>query len=111
MPRPSKQDQELGFIRSYWDEIREMEADYTGSVTVYEEPSRRPGVLEIRMVFTEAIGHQDNPLSSCTYKYTFPSAANQTYAASKWVGARALRQVVEDYIRSLPQRRKKKGQA
>ncbi len=109
MPRPSKRDQEAGFIRSYWDEIREMEADFTGSITVYEEPSKRPGVFQIRLVFTELVADADNPLSSCSYSYTFPSALDQTYAASKWVAARALRQVVEDYKQSVKPRRKRGG--
>ena len=99
MPRVTKQEQEVGFLRSFWDEVREMEADFNGSVVVYETASKRPGILSLRLVFTQAVGKKDNPLSACSYSYTFPSAANQTYAGSKWVAARALRQVVED---SLP---------
>lgn len=101
MPRPTKTEQETGYLRSFWDEVRELEADFNGSVTVYETASKRPGILSVRLVFTQAVGRKDNPLSTCAYTYTFPSAANQTYAASKWVAARALRQAVEDSIQSV----------
>lgn len=101
MPRVTKTEQELGFLRSFWDEVRELEADFNGSVTVYETASPRPGVLSVRLVFTQIVGKKENPLPTCSYTYSFPSAANTTYAASKWVATRALRQVVEDSIQPV----------
>jgi len=109
MPRKTKTDEEVGYLRAFWDEVREMEADFNGAVSIQELPSKRPGVLEIHLSFTQAVGTLDNPLSQAKYKYTFPTALNQTYAASKWVAARALRQVVADMDEDLKRPRRKRG--
>jgi len=108
MPKRSNRDQETGFIRSYWDEIMEMEADLNGAVTIAETASKRPGVLDITLSFVQAVGTVDAPISQCKYKYTFPSAREQTYAASKWVAARALREVAQAMVEDLERTAKKR---
>lgn len=109
MPSKTKTEQEQGFLRSFWDEIKEMEADFDGVVTVTETASKRPGVLEIHLSFTQNEGPLDSPVSQAKVKYTFPSALNQTYAASKWMAARSLCQVVQDMVKDLERPKKKRG--
>jgi hypothetical protein len=107
MPKPTKTEQERGFIRSFWDELREIEADFMGIAQVFEYTSKRPGVLEIALAFDKEIGPDDEPMGRQMYKYEFPNSSNQTYAASKWIAARALRQMVEEAVSKRPVRKKK----
>lgn len=109
MPKKPWTDQEVGFMRSFWDEVMELQDDFNGKVLVHEKMSRRPGVLEIRLEFYVDDGLDQALLSACAYQYTFPSSANSTYAASKWIAARALRQTVEDAAASLEKPRQRKG--
>jgi len=109
MPRPSRTEQEVGFLRSFWDEAREIEADFNGTVTVTETTARRPGVLEIEVKFVQLVGDEENLLDTCRYVYQYPNSMLHTYSASKWLAARALRQLVEDSAAARPKGRKKRA--
>jgi len=111
VPRPSKTEQEVGFIRAFWDEVREMEADYNGYVHVTEIASKRPGVLDITLTFEQVVGEDNNLLDTCRYKYLYPNSMLHTYGASKWIAARALRQLVEDVAAARPKAKKNRPSA
>jgi|SRR5215207_661490 len=90
MPRPSKTAQEEGFIRSFWEELRTMEADHHGTGTVNIYPSKRPGVLTIRMVFTPTLAGEEHHLGTQAVQYDFPGPYNQSFAGSLWLFAGKL---------------------
>lgn len=101
MARPSKQAQETGFLRSFWDEVREMEADYRGVVLLSSNPTARPGVWVFRLSFTPLLDTQDNPLGSAAVQVEFPSSADRTLAGTLWYLSLQLLKVIEmaDYAR------------
>lgn len=94
MPRPSKTEQEVGFIHSLWEELRTMEADHHGTVSITLHPSRRPGILTIRMVFTPALAGEENHLGTSAVQYDFPGPAVQSFAGSLWMFAGRLHDLV-----------------
>lgn len=96
MSRPKITDQERGYLKSYWDELGVMEADYTGVVTLYVTRSRRPGVMEYRMTFTSLVGGDENTLHTAAYKFDFPNSSNVSLAGQLWAGARILHDLVTD---------------
>ncbi len=95
MPRKTKQEQEQAYLRNFWDEIREMEADYGGVVQVSMDATNRPGVFVLRISFTPFLGTEDNPIGSCFYKRDFPDSYNTSLAGAYWSAALRLLQLVE----------------
>jgi hypothetical protein len=95
MARKSKTEQEQGYLRSYWDEIREMEHDFVGVVTCSTEATPRPGVLRIRLSFTPFAGDQYNSLGVSTVVLEFPNAQQGTLASTMWAASLKLLQLVE----------------
>lgn len=95
MARKSKTEQELGMLRSYWDECREMEADYIGVVVCSVECTPRPGVLKYRLSFTPFAGDAYNSLGTQMYQFEFPNAQNGSLAGAMWAGSLKLLALVE----------------
>ena len=96
MPRPSKTEQEQGFFRDYWTEVRTIEADYHGMVSMAVNATGRPGVMVFRMVFTPLIGQVENGLGSSAVEFTYPNVEQTTLAAFLWRKAMALHRIVAD---------------
>lgn len=98
MARPSKTDQERGYLSAFWKEIRMMEADFGGIVTISANPSPRPGIFIFRLGFTPIYGELNNPLGTQAYSTEFPNGAAQTLAGALWAAAMKLTgQVSEEY--------------
>lgn len=106
MARPSKTEQELGFLRSFWDECRMMEADYHAVVTVYCGTTGRPGVLRFRIVFTPMLDTVEQPLGSQAIVFDFPSSSQYTLAGALWQHASKLHTMVMDSGNAPPRPRK-----
>lgn len=97
MARPSKTDQEIGHIRDYWTELRTIEAEYHGMVTVFVNCTTRPGVLVFRMIFTPLMEGQPNALGTTTLEFLYPNIEQSTLAGFLWRKAITLgRLVAED---------------
>lgn len=96
MSRPTKADQERGYLKAFWDEVRTIEADYTGSVTMFVTPERRPGVMQWRLVFVSLLNGDENALNTASYQFLFPTASNVILAGTLWSGARVLHDLVRD---------------
>lgn len=108
MARPSKSDQERGYLRSFWDELRTIEADYTGAVTMFVTTERRPGVMQYRLVFTSLLGGDENALNTAAYKFDFPNSSEVSLSGQLWAGARILHDLVKDaHERTAPLARKR----
>lgn len=96
MPRKTKTEQELGYIRSFWDEIRTLSADYSAVVSMFVEATGRPGVLKFRLIFTPLVEREENHLGSAAVQFEYPNGSVQTLAGALWTQAIKLQQVVAD---------------
>lgn len=103
MARPTRTAQEQGYLRSFWDEAREMEADYRGLVEVHCSPTARPGIIQIRMIFTPNLSGKPNGLGSHAVTVQYPNASEQTLAGCLWATCLSLLALVEqDEMRQRP---------
>src|ERR1044072_1067253 len=96
MPRPSKTEQEKGYIRSWWDEVKEIETDFHGTVMISTYASKRPGVFAWRLSFTPMIGDVENALHRAAVGFNFPDARNVSLAGALFVAAMKLGDLVAD---------------
>lgn len=94
MPRPSKTDQELGAIRDFWTEIRTLEAEYHGSVSIYVNTTPRPGTISFKMVFTPLMGNRENHMETDALEFVYPNAEQTTLAPFLWRKAISLSRMV-----------------
>jgi hypothetical protein len=90
MARPSKTDQELGYLKDFWEEVRTTEADYHGSWSMEVWPSNRPGVMTYRMIFAPLMGAIEYGLGKQTLEFTYPNAEQSTMSGFLWRKAIAL---------------------
>jgi len=105
MARPSKTDQELGWLDDTWRVFRNFEASYGGVITVYANPMARPGVFTFRFVFTPLVESAENYLGACAVQFLFPHSEAKTLAATFFNQALKLAQVIEDSNRQRGLRR------
>jgi hypothetical protein len=109
MARPSKTEQEYGYLRSAWDEIRGMQADYQGVVSIYANATGRPGVFTIRLVFTPLVEDAENYLGANAVQYEYPNGTTQTMASALWAQAMKLTECVSASYQALKPRRNRRG--
>lgn len=96
MPRPSRQDQETGFMRSFWDSVRTIEADYHGTCELRFSALPRPGVVTIRLAFVPFLEGEKNFIGSAAVQVEFPSAANRTLAGTLFYLSQQLDATLSD---------------
>jgi hypothetical protein len=104
MSRPSKTDQERHYLRSFWNELRTLEADHVGVTLVQANTSPRPGVFVFRLVFTPLLEEAYNPLGSAAVQIEFPNGQTQTLAGALWSAAMKLTTNVDDADRARRER-------
>lgn len=95
MARPSKTDQELGWLEDAWKIFRSLEASYQGVISIYANPMGRPGVFTFRFVFTPLVETSENYLGSCAVQFLYPNADSKTLAATFYNQAHKLAEVAE----------------
>jgi hypothetical protein len=95
MARPSKTEQEMGYLRDWWTEVRTMEADYHGQVSMFVSATQRPGVMQYRMVFTPLMGDLENGLGVQAIDFVYPNVELSSYAGFMWRKAISLSRMVE----------------
>jgi hypothetical protein len=95
MARPSKTDQEQGYFKDMWTELRTIESIGRGTVTVLFNATGRPGVCEVQLIFTPLFGSEQNHLGMQVLKATYPNAEQSTLAGWLWRKAIALGRMVE----------------
>lgn len=96
MPRPSKTEQEMGYLRDFWNEVRQAEAEYSGVFEMHVIPVARPGVMQYRMTFTPLMGLLPNGLTVQALTFLYPNAEQSTYAGFMWRKAITLTRMVEE---------------
>ena len=95
MARPSKTEQEQGYFRDLWTEVRTMEADYHGMVSMFVNATGRPGVMVFRLVFTPLMGKEENGVGGSAIEFTYPNAEQSPLVAFLWRKAMSLHQMIE----------------
>ena len=101
MARPSKTDQEQGYFKDFWTELRTIESVGRGTVTVWFNATGRPGVCEVQLIFTPLFGGAENKLGMQVLRATYPNAEQSTLAGWLWRKAIALGRMIDE-IDSAP---------
>lgn len=96
MSRPSKTEQEIGYLKDFWNEVRQIEAEYTGVFEMHVTPTARPGVMQYRMTFTPLLSGQPNGLGVVALTFGYPNVEQSTYAGFMWRKAITLARMVEE---------------
>lgn len=109
MTRPSKTDQEIGLLRSFWDTVKMMENDYHGMVSMYSFCTHRPGVVNIRLAFTPLMGGEENELAKAAVAIVFPNSQRMSLAGALFKAAFTLQQMVEDIAEEQKARTLQRG--
>jgi len=93
MPRKSKTDQDAGFMRSFWDEVREMQVDYGVVVGVYVHPSNRTGVFVFRLIGAQAASHSVAPIGTQAMQFEYPTGDLLSLPGALWRGSMKLHEM------------------
>jgi hypothetical protein len=109
MARPSKTEQEMGYLKDFWEEVRTMEADYHGMWSMSVRPSNRPGVMIHVMSLTPLMMNELNPMGVETIEFSYPNAEQSTYSGFLWRKAIALGRQVAGSAETARNRRKNGG--
>lgn len=105
MPRPSKTEQELGYLRSFWNEVRTLQVDYAAAVGLYAYPTDKPGIWSYRLVFTPLLDNAENLVGSAAVQFQFPNSAAMSLAGCLWNNSMKLTELVaEQYQARRPRR-------
>lgn len=96
MARPSKLDQEMGYIRDLWNELKTIEAVHHGMVSMTVSPLKRPGVLFFHMSFTPMDAQFHGGEGICSLSFQYPNAEQSTLAGFLWRKAISLGRMVEE---------------
>jgi hypothetical protein len=107
MTRPTKTDQEVGYLRDLWTEVKTMEAEYNGMFSMVVRPAGRPGVMVYRMIFTPLTEGIENGMGVSALEFVYPNVEQSTYAGFMWRKAIALSRQVEEGLPKLRPQRKK----
>jgi len=94
MPRPSKTEQEMGYLRDFWNEVRQMESEYHGQFEMHVIPTARPGIMQYRMTFTPLLSSVPNGLGVVALTFGYPNVEHSTYAGFMWRKAISLTRMV-----------------
>lgn len=109
MPRKTKTAEEAGFMRSFWDECRTLQADYTAAVGMFSIPTGQPGVWQFRITFTPLLEDHENWVGTHSVAVLFPNATTQTLAFALWDASRKLADQVAKHVELYRPRPPKKG--
>lgn len=96
MARPSKTEQETGYLRDWWNEVRVLEAEHQGMVSMFVNATHRPGVMKYRMVFTPLMGDAENALGVVALEFVYPNVEHSTFAGFMWRKAISLSRMVQE---------------
>jgi len=92
--RKSKTDQEIGYIRMFWEECRAIEADYFGAVSLGGDPQNRTGIIRFKLTFTPIGEGRAGVKGSHSVAVEFPGASIQTLAGTLWSASMKLHDLV-----------------
>lgn len=101
MPRRSKTDQELAYLRSAWEELEEQAVEYGFHTDLLMTPTISRGVWSFTAVaVSNARDAQGHPLATERVTFRFPSGRSVTLAGELWsVMHRFTNQIAEAFDR------------
>jgi hypothetical protein len=77
-------------MRSFWDEVREMNVDFGVVFSMYVHPSKRPGVFVFRLVAVPTDSSGNTEMGTCTLQFEHPAVQMQSLPAALWMYSRHL---------------------
>lgn len=98
MPRKSKSAVEEGYIRSFWEEIAEIEREYNAVVTVTLYATTQRGVFTVEMRALEMMVLQNDAPVSHSITKRLPDGGSMPFAGSLWNTARKLNDMVSQSV-------------
>lgn len=97
MARPKNLDQERGYLRSAWDEVQIMEADFGCVLVLNYHRTPRPGVWRFIVSATPPPGQFIyDPSTAHSVSFDYPTAKEQPFTAALWDHLRHLHQMLYD---------------
>jgi len=96
MPRKSKTDQERGYARSAWDEIRDLEDEFKATIFITLTPEHRAGVFKIRLSCAQVIAQYGQKPVDAAVAVIWPNAHDQAFTGALWDTVIKLRAIVEE---------------
>ena len=96
MPRVSKTDQELGYVRSFWNEVKTFQAVYGTTFGLSVHLSDRPGVLVFRMEAASLLDASGEGMGTNAIQFEFPTPHKTTMAGALWAHAMKLSDLIEE---------------
>ena len=106
MARKTKTEQELGYLRSFWEECRTLQADYAAAIGLYAYPTDRPGVWSYRLVFTPLLESAENSVGSAAVQFQFPGPQVASFAGTLWNQSMKLTDIVVEAYEAHKRTRK-----
>ena len=109
MPRKSKTDQEIGYARSAWDQLRDTEDDFKASVFVTLTPEHRAGVWRIRLSCAQVFAQYGQQPVDCAVSVIWPNAHTQSFMGALWDAQIKLFAMAEEQAGLISQRAHKES--
>lgn len=109
MPRKSKTDQELGYIRSWWMECNALQHDYGVALNMFVHPSTRAGVFVFRMVATRLMRQGEESVGDHAIQFEFPNGTLQSLSGALWAYSMKLMEMVAEDADKRTASRKRGG--
>lgn len=94
MPRKSNTKVEEGYLRSFWEEVAEVEREYNAVVTVTMYATQQRGVFTVEMRALEMMVLFNNEPISHSITKRLPDGGSLSFAGALWNTARKLNDMV-----------------
>lgn len=98
MPRKSKSAVEEGYMRSFWEEIADIEREYNAVVTVTMYATTQRGVFTIEMRALEMGVMDGNEPVSHSITKRLPDGGSLPFAGALWNTANKLNDLVSNAV-------------
>ncbi|HKF96603.1 MAG TPA: hypothetical protein VKB96_18840 [Gammaproteobacteria bacterium] len=109
MPRKSKTDQERGYARSAWDELRDIEDEFKAAVFITMTPEHRPGVWKLRISCSQVLASFGTQPIDTAIAVIWPNAHDQAFTGALWDSFIKLRAMAEEQAGMIHTRPHKDG--
>lgn len=109
MARISKTAQELGYARSAWDTVRDIEDEFKASIFITLTPEHRAGVWKIRMSCAQVVAQYGQQPVDTAIAVIWPNARDQSFTGCLWDTAMKLFAMAEEQAGLITPAPQKKG--
>lgn len=99
MPRKSNTKVEEGYLRSFWEEIADIEREYNAVVTVTLYATQQRGVFTVDMRALELMVLAENEPITHSITKRIPDGGSLPFAGALWHTANSLNNLVTQAVR------------